>query len=123
MGFVPIVLTLGAAILLFVMAVNQTILSKKNTLLDLQANFISGMEKLGVKQAKQPSIDKDTFQWIDQQYQQLKGQTPENKMDKFEQNIRKPYQSIKLKTNQYNQLVSKKPYSFVAALLGHRPIA
>jgi hypothetical protein len=46
MGFIPIIVTLGGAILLFFMVVNYHLKSKKNQIIQLQLDAYQGLERL-----------------------------------------------------------------------------
>jgi hypothetical protein len=122
MGFIPIILTMGGAILLFFMAVNQTLIAKKSAILRLQTIVLEGFGQFGRKYALEPSIASSVLDQIDQGFRQLNGAGAFNKSEQFETQVKIPYRDLKVAIDKYNRLVKKKPYSFVARMMGHREI-
>ena len=120
MGFIPIILTMGGAILLFFMAVNQSLLAKKNSILRLQAAILDGFKNFGENSSVQAAISSKAIEQIDSGFRQLKAKVQADA--RFESEIITPYRDLKVTLDQYNRLVAKKPYSFVAKLMGHHAI-
>ena len=115
MGFIPIILTLSAAIMLFIMAVHHSIKTKKSRMDELQSQMTTGIMEL-VKDTQIPSGD------LSETFQLAKKNIKSGQEDEFHLRVRIPYQRIKLIRAEYNQLIAKKPYSFVAKIMNHKPI-
>lgn len=122
MGFIPIILTMGGAILLFFMAVNQSLNAKKNAILRFQTVIFEGFKALGTENTGQASISPDVIAQIDSAFRLLKSKVDISDNAHFETHVKIPYRDLKVTIEQYNRLVKQKPYSFVAKLMGHRPI-
>lgn len=122
MGFIPIILTMGGAILLFFMAVNQSLLAKKHAIMHLQVVIFEGFKTLGADYSAQASISSAAIDQIDSAFRLLKSKVDIKDNSRFETQVKIPYRDLKVTIEQYNRLVKKKPYSFVAKLMGHRPI-
>ncbi|MCH6199567.1 hypothetical protein MMU07_08255 [Aquiflexum sp. LQ15W] len=120
MGYLPIIITLSCFIGLFWLVVNQSFVAKKKAIMQLQQAFFEGLEKSGSPLKNTASFDKDTLQRIDSEYHKAKtNRSPKNEST-FEKELKPVYQSLKITVNQYNNLIGKKPYSFVAKGMGHR---
>lgn len=122
MGFIPIILTMSGAILLFFMAVNQSFLAKKNTILKLQQELLERFRALGKDLAEQPDIATPIPDQIDDGFHFLRSHLAGKEDARFEREVKAPYRDMKVTIDQYNRLVKKKPYSFVAKLMGHKAI-
>lgn len=118
MGFIPIILTMSAAIILFVMAVHNSLKSKKSQILELQMKMSDGIKSLTHMSTEEAMTDSQKFSKI---FQDAKSSINESQEEEFHQKVRKPYQQIKLIKSQYNQLIRRKPYSYVAKIMGHQP--
>lgn len=118
MGFIPVILTMSAAIILFIMAVNNSLKSKKIQIREFQFQMLEGLKAFDLTFMPNKEIMPDNLSKI---YQKVKKSLKEDQLVAFDKKVRKPYQQVKLLKSQYNQLISKKPYSFVAKLLGYQP--
>lgn len=118
MGFIPVVLTLSAAIILFFMAVNNSLKSKKIQIQEFQFQMLEGLKAFDLSFLPNQEIIPANISEI---YQKVKKNLQEDQFVAFDKKVRKPYQQVKLLKSQYNQLISKKPYSYVAKLMGHQP--
>ncbi|WP_291782249.1 hypothetical protein, partial [Cecembia sp.] len=108
----------SAAIILFIMAVHNSLKSKKSQIQELQLLMSEGIKTLtDISINEMPS---DT-QKLSEKFQLAKISITESQEEEFHQKVRKPYQQIKLIKSQYNQLIARKPYSFVAKIMGHQP--
>lgn len=111
MGFIPLFLTVGGACLLFFLTVKNTMQRKLN----LQRELIS---KLGLDHPQLGLIlgeiaDPDSI------LNKLKETSPEQKISKKSlENIRQ----LKINKYQYNALIKKAPYNWVAKISGFQPI-
>lgn len=119
MGFIPIILTVSAAIILFIMAVHNSMKSKKSQIEGLQLSMVEGIKTLTKDFS---NITLEDPKKLSETFQLAKNALEENQKEDFHVKVRMPYQKIKLIKAQYNKLISKKPYSFVAKMMGHDPI-
>jgi hypothetical protein len=122
MGFIPIILTMGGAILLFFMAVHQSMIAKKNAILRLQAAIFDGFRVFGAHLSLEPAISPGVVDQIDEVFRTLNAKADAKNNAQFEAKVKIPYRDMKVTIDQYNRLVKKKPYSFVAKAMGHRAI-
>jgi len=109
MGFIPIFLTLGGFIFLFIIVVSTSIKNKKK---EFEMSFEQLKASLGITEHLE--ANRVNLARLDNEYLQ-KNET-DRKLSKAE------LSQTKLYLFQYNRLLKKKPYSFVASLIGHRPI-
>lgn len=119
MGFIPIFITLGGAVMLFMMVVNITLKTKKNQVFNLQAKVLEAMQKIGGKEVMDLKLDATDITAMKATYSQVKNKLKDNERALFEKEIKKPFQTAKLIKSQYNELLKKKPYSIVAKTLGY----
>jgi hypothetical protein len=119
MGFIPIILTLSAAIILFIMAVNNSLKIKKTQIQGIQSEMIKGFSEFDsdLNISSLTNWDK-----VKEKYMELKKKHESGELSGFDETLKKPFQQAKILKSQYNGLISKKPYSFVAKLMGHRPL-
>lgn len=120
MGFLPIIITLAGFIGLFFLVVNQSIISKKKAILNIQGELLKGLEKFGFDLKKESGLTHQNFQMIDQEYQKAKSELNPQNQKSFEVSIKPEYQLLKITVSQYNKLIKKRPYSFVAKSMGHK---
>lgn len=119
MGFIPILLTLSAAIILFIMAVHNAMKSKKSQIENLAELMVKGLQGFSDNQISNDNTSSEDLSKI---FQSVKKGVKSNDETRFDLEVRKPYQQMKLLKSQYNQLLAKKPYSYVAQIMGHRPM-
>ncbi|MFC0261810.1 hypothetical protein [Fontibacter flavus] len=105
------------------MAVNNAIKTKLKQIIELQEIMIAGMTKINPAISLSPRIDSSVLAGIEKEYQQVRSKISDENKDIFKNNIKSPYSNLKLVISQYNKLIRKKPYSFVAKLMGHQTIA
>ncbi|MDO9550897.1 hypothetical protein [Rhodonellum sp.] len=122
MGFIPIFITLGGAVMLFMMVVNMTLKTKKNQVLNLQAKVLEELQKIGEQGKMDLKLDPNDTTALKAVYIQVKNNLGEKDKAIFEKEIKKPFQTAKLIKSQYNELLKRKPYSIVAKLLGYNAI-
>lgn len=111
MGFIPLFLTMGGACLLFFLTVKTTMQRKLNLQKDLLDRLASA----------HPNLELEKVQVIElsQIMEKLKKAGSEVKIsDSSLQLIRE----LKVNQFQYNQLIKKAPYNWVAKLSGFGPI-
>ena len=119
MGFIPIILTVSAAIILFFMAVHNYLNLKKSQIQGLQSEMINGFSGFDPDFKISPVSDWD---WVTKKYMELKKKHESDPKSGFDETLKKPFQQAKVLKAQYNKLISKKPYSFVALVMGHKPM-
>ncbi|WP_242617468.1 hypothetical protein [Cecembia calidifontis] len=100
------------------MAVNNSLKSKKIQIQDNQFKMMEGLRAFSQSSISNEEIKQDR---ISKLYQNVKKSIQEDQLDAFDKKVRKPYQQVKLLKSEYNRLISKKPYSFVAKIMGHKP--
>lgn len=109
MGFIPIFVTLGGFIFLFIIVVSTSIKNKKK---DFETSFDQFKASLDNREDLQ--ANRENLSLLEKQY--LEKNESDRKLLKAE------LSQTKLYLFQYNRLLKKKPYSFVATLTGHQPI-
>jgi hypothetical protein len=122
MGYLPIIITLSGFIGLFFLVVNQSPIAKKKAILEILQSLYDGLGKTDSNLQNPTDLQADTLQRIDGEYLRAKATLNGNTQTPFEKEIRPIYQSLKVTIAQYNKLIDKKPYSFVAKLMGHKPL-
>jgi len=109
MGFIPIFLTLGGFIFLFIIVVSTSIKNKKK---DFEASFEALKSSLNV--SEELRADRENLTYLENLYLQ--------KDKEAGKNIKAFLSQTKLHLFQYNRLLGKKPYSFVGTLIGYHSI-
>jgi len=109
MGFIPIFITLGGFIFLFIIVVSTSIKNKKR---DFEASFENLKGSLHVTENLR--ADRENLNYLETIYLQKKEETGEISKSALSQ--------AKLHLFQYNRLLGKRPYSFVATIIGHHTI-
>ncbi len=122
MGFIPIILTLSAAIILFILAVNNAMKSKKTQAIKAQEACLIGFTKLNYQPHFTLGFESENLLQMERDFKSFKSELPADKRVPFDREVRSPYQRFRLTISQYNKLIKKKPYSFVASISGHQPI-
>jgi hypothetical protein len=122
MGYLPIIITLAGFVGLFWLVVNQSILTKKKSILQLQRAFFDGLEKSGSLTKNNANLSKESLRIIDSEYQKVKSNLTAKTESTFQKEIKPVYHSLKITVSQYNKLIGQKPYSFVAKGMGHKPL-
>lgn len=122
MGFIPILVTLGGALLLFFMVVNYHLKTKKNQIIQLQMDVYEGLVRLEHNEESSLVISGAELKNLDAKYASLKQGLKEKHLLVFENEVRQPYRRSKLSAAEYNKLIKTKPYSFVAKVMGHHPV-
>jgi hypothetical protein len=123
MGFIPIFLTLGAFIFLFVMVVHQNLKQKK---LLLEAGLISissllnGM--LGKDKTETKPLEVMTIKDSEELLQSIVEKEESSKIQPQIGTIHQKLNEVKRIRRDYNKLIKTKPYYFVALLMGHQII-
>ena len=109
MGFIPIFVTLGGFIFLFMIVVSTSIKNKKK---QFQQSFEELKNSLHI--TEELPATRDNLKYLENIYLDKKRSEPMPAKVELAQ--------AKLHLFRYNRLLEKKPYSFVAALTGHRVI-
>lgn len=116
MGFIPIFITLGGSVLLFILVVRQGIKSKRS-----QYSQFCNETWIGVQAIlSDESESNPNFEELRKKYLEAKLKTKE--IAQFDKEVRKPFQQAKLIQSQHNLFIAKKPYSYVARLFGYKAI-
>ena len=119
MGFIPIILTLSGAITLFFIAVHNSLKSKKTQIIGLQADMIKAFSQLDLENKISTIGDWNS---ITKKYLELKKKQESDPIPGFDETFTKLFHQAKILKSQYNNLIGKKPYSFVAQLMGHKSL-
>lgn len=109
MGFIPIFLTLGGFIFLFIIVVSTSIKNKKKV---FEKSFENLKTSLNIKE--ELVANRENLAYLERLHLQKK--------DTDRLNSKSNLSQAKLFLFQYNRLLKKKPYSFVAILTGNQPI-
>jgi hypothetical protein len=111
MGFIPLFLTVGGACLLFFLTVKNTMQRKLNLQLEL-------LSKLGLAH---PEIGLISGQTANPDFilESLRKSTPNEKIST--QSL-ETIKQLKINKYQYNALIKKAPYNWVAKIAGFQPI-
>lgn len=110
MGFIPIFLTLGGACLLFFLTVRNSMQKKLNRHLELRQE-LKEIEKL-----KDLVIQSETVEAF------LKKIKTEAKSLNLDSSAKDKIRDLKVNRVQFNQLIAKAPYNWVAKISGFQPI-
>ncbi len=111
MGFIPIFLTMGGAILLFFLTVKNTLQRKVN----LQKELLFKIKSIKPELALLPD-DKQNPEKLTKLLKSF--ELKKNQAEKASNLIRE----MKINQHQYNKLIKKAPYNWVAKLSGFQPI-
>ncbi|GMQ29837.1 hypothetical protein [Algoriphagus confluentis] len=111
MGFIPLFLTMGGALLLFFLTVKTTMQRKLNLQTDLLDRLAEAHPDLGLEKNQIPEPSLIMEKW-------KKAGSDQKISDSSLRLIRE----LKVNRHQYNQLIKKAPYNWVAKLSGFRPI-
>ncbi|SNS21927.1 hypothetical protein SAMN06295967_105157 [Belliella buryatensis] len=117
MGFIPIFLTLGGATMLFMMVVRQSFVNKKQQFDSLLESVVVGLSKISGK----PACNADLAS-IQASIQEVKTKLNTANLTEYDTFVKSPLNQAKLIRLQHNQLITKKPYSFVAKIFGYKAI-
>ena len=123
MGYIPLFLTLGGFVFLFLMVVHQSFLSKKKSMEKNLQLTVEGLKLMGKNFSKPVSLNADGLEALEKFYLETKASLEKEQSEKFDAIVKRHFQSFKLEKAQYNKLVEQKPYSFAAKLYGHVKIA
>ena len=111
MGFIPLFLTVGGACLLFFLTVKNTMQRKLNLQHDLLSNLSLENPKIGLILGE--IVDPDIV------LESLKKLNSENTVSKKSMDTIK---QLKINKYQYNALIKKAPYNWIAKIAGFQPI-
>lgn len=120
MGFIPIITTLSAAIILFFLTVNISLNSKKEKILNLQKEIIQALSHLGLLDDPLEVNQLNHLLKLRTIFTNAKAKVGKPKAAEFVESVQGPYRNLKLTLLQYNNIVEKRPYSFVAKVMGHK---
>lgn len=120
MGFIPIIATLSAAIFLFFMTVNYSLNTKKEKMLRLQKQILEALASLGLLGNPDQNLSNEQLIALKSIFQVAKSKLQKENSVQFSVKVQEPYRELKITLLQYNNIISKKPYSFVAKVMGHQ---
>ncbi|MBW3469659.1 hypothetical protein [Arthrospiribacter ruber] len=122
MGFIPIIATLSAAIFLFFMTVNYSLNAKKEKMLRLQKQILEALASLGLLGNPDQNLSSEQLIALKSIFQVAKSKLQKDNATHFSTKVQEPYRELKITLLQYNNIISKKPYSFVAKAMGHQKL-
>ncbi len=111
MGFIPIFLTLGGAILLFFLTVKNTLQRKVNLQKELLFKLKSLNPEVGLIIAEEQRPE-----------ELIKLLKPKDLKKSLGTKASDLLREMKINRHQYNQLIKKAPYNWVAKISGFQPI-
>lgn len=121
MGFVPIFITLGGFVFLFVLLVNQNMRQKKSAFLSTWQDFEFQLKQYPNKPAGE--LATGDLEGAEKAFRSLQKTTPSDVLQSTDiKNLNEFILRLKRSRYEYNNLVRTRPYSFVATLFGHRPL-
>ena len=120
MGYLPIIITLAGFVGLFFLVVNQSLIAKKKAILKIQQAFFESLKKMGFSHLGEVGLFPDSIKMMDTEYHKAKSEITLTGNATFENEIKPFFQSFKITISQYNKLIEKKPYSFVAKVMGYK---
>jgi hypothetical protein len=111
MGFIPLFITAGGACLLFILTVRNSFVRKLNRQKELSASLYLLSPELGLSpnEIEQPEV----------MLEKLKNQNPSKEITKEMAEI---IRELKINRYQYNNLIKKAPYNWIAKIGGFQPI-
>ncbi|AFL85878.1 hypothetical protein Belba_3375 [Belliella baltica DSM 15883] len=118
MGFIPIFITLGGSVLLFILVVSQGIKSKRSQFSQFCQLTWKGLEKYNLEKKD----GKKGFEELRKKFLEAKSKLNTEDLLQFDIEVRKPFQQAKIIQSQHNLFIAKKPYSFIAKLMGFQAI-
>jgi hypothetical protein len=119
MGFIPIFITLGGFVFLFVLLVNYNLNSKRKTYF----SQVEALKKMLNDTYPEMSVEEDSeLKAMELQYREKSNRAkPSNDMT-ADAKINSQFAACKMARFQYQQLRETKPYFFVAKIFGHTAI-
>jgi len=121
MGYLPLFLTFGGFIMLFMMVVSSTFSNKKKRLIQLSEQALSIMHGLDQSTPVQGASNKQTVKQAIQDFQAKKEAFLKSNPEVMEKELLPTMKNLKMAKAGYNQLLAEKPYSFIGKLMGHQP--
>jgi len=111
MGYIPLFLTMGGGCMLFFLTVRITMLRKLNLQQELFAKLSQAHPELGLKSEELPDPDQILTAW--------KNTDQKNPISQSSLDL---IRELKINRFQYNQLIKKAPYNWVAKISGFQAI-
>jgi hypothetical protein len=111
MGYIPLFLTMGGACILFFLTVKISMQRKLSLQRELAALLGSVHPELDIQSDNLPDPDEILAKWKSPNHPQS---VPQSSLDLIRQ--------LKINRMQYNQLIKKAPYNWVAKISGFQPI-
>ena len=111
MGFIPIFLTMGGACLLFFLTVRTTMQRKLNLQREISSKLALAHPELEIVLGEMANPDLISDKWkVNHQDKKI----PKKSLELM--------RTLKVNRLQYNQLIKKAPYNWVAKISGYSPI-
>ena len=111
MGFIPIFLTMGGACLLFFLTVRTTMQRKLNAQREIASKLALAHPELNIILGEMIEPEQVLTTWTKAH--------PDKSLPKKSQEL---VRELKINRLQYNQLIKKAPYNWVAKISGYSPI-
>jgi hypothetical protein len=111
MGFIPIFITLGGAIMLFFLTVKKTLQRK----IDLQKELVAKIKALD----NELDLVIGNTQEPEELQKLVKAQNPKLPTERTALDL---IREMKINRHQYNLLIKKAPYNWIATISGYHPI-
>jgi len=123
MGYIPIFLTLGGFVFLFVMVVHQNFKQKKQLFESALKNISATIRSIPkTSHADYPLPDVINIKKAERLLQSLSKEEKTGEVQNQTNDIRQKLGEIKSLRYNYNKLIETKPYSFVATLMRHHSL-
>lgn len=124
MGFIPIFITLGGFVFLFVAVVHQNFLKKRKEYQTNFEEFTGILHQLHIKLNAPLAVPKDkNLEHYEKYYYELKNLAGIDAHTEHLSGLAKSKLiGCRRARHQYDNLLTTKPYSFVASIMGHKPI-
>lgn len=121
MGFLPIFLYIGGFLFLFIIVVANSFKSKKEQYRHDVKNLVALLDELYPQSGTAP-LEKGNLKEVEKYLQSLKLNTDKGRSTELDHRIMPYLAQAKMHLHWYNKMVRTKPYSFVATMLGYKPI-
>jgi len=119
MGFIPIFITLGGFVFLFLMLVNQNLKNKRRSFLFRVEALKQRIAEVYPGSAIPPGAD---LAALEKSFVNARNAETSITNDQATEQIKSEFAACKMARFQYQQLRATKPYSYVALLFGHKDI-
>src|SRR5690554_122401 len=123
MGFLPIFLYLAGFILLFMLVVTNSFKSKKAQYTQALEELHEHLSAFDPDGAHPADLEGEfSLRDLEKRYSSLRSTISGDQLSVLEESVKPMLGKAKLRLHWYNRLVQKKPYSFVAGIMGYSAI-